>query len=641
MRRYPFIFFCLLAVSCCQTVRLSPGDDIQAALDGNAETIVLSPGFYRLDSTLRITRTNLTLKGKGTICGSRQIQFSGTEGDFWKAEIPEDLDCSQLFVNGRRATLARTPDFGELFRTGKIKETRTGEDYGVQELAITPEQEEVLRNCDSLPVITFLHSWDMTRRQVLAIDETSLTVAGQLQKPWKRMDMTSQFYLSGDKSFMSEAGEWCRVGSSIYYKPRGDEDISTSRAEVPFLDSLLVIRGTEGSPVSNVRIKDIRFEYSCHAMPPEGENPQQASAFTSAAVMIENARKIQLENCGISHTGACGLWARNNCEDVAVSACVLSDLGAGGIKLGPVRGGIPGKNLRVEDCLICGGGRVIETAVGVLLFNASDCLISHNDISDFIYSGVSVGWVWGYSDSPSKRNVIEYNRIHHIGWAQLSDMGGIYTLGPSEGTMVRGNVIHDVYSYGYGGWGLYTDEGSTGILMEDNLVYHCKSSAFHQHYGKDNIIRNNILADNVQSAVEASRVEDHNSFAFKSNIVVLNQSHLYNARNWARVHADIDSNLYWRRDSCFSFNGLSLEEWRSSTGKDASSLVADPELRDMIPHNRTALDAIGFKLFDPSKAGIRNKELNKLAGELLPAERKGLFDSIVSKYRNLKLHDRE
>ena len=341
-------------------------------------------------------------------------------------------------------------------------------------------------------------------------------------------------------------------------------------------------------------------------MPVGGDEPAQAAYPVEALIMADFARNIQFVNCEVAHTGSNAIWFRKACSDCRIVQCYLHDLGAGGVKIGdfvqPEKAGNLTRNIEVDNNIIRSGGFVFPCAVGVTLFHASDNQITHNEIADFRYSGVSVGWAWGYAYSPSKRNKIEFNHIHHLGWGELSDMGGVYCLGSSEGTTVSNNVVHHVYSFDYGGWGLYTDEGSTGILLENNLVYNCKSSGFHQHYGKGNIIRNNIFANNLKAQLQATRVEEHLSFSFTNNIIWFSTGNLLDS-NWGKFNLQSDYNCYWNtRTKDIRFKKLSFDEWKKS-GKDVHSIIADPgfvnpSAFDFKIKNKTVLRKIGFKEFN-------------------------------------------
>jgi len=254
-------------------------------------------------------------------------------------------------------------------------------------------------------------------------------------------------------------------------------------------------------------------------------------------------------------------------------------------------------------------GRVNAPAIGVLILQSGTNRIAHNHIHDLFYTAISVGWNWGYQETPCRKNIIEFNHLHDIGQGMLSDMGAVYTLGIQRGTVVRNNVIHDVNSFTYGGWGLYPDEGSTGIVFENNLVFRTKSAGFHQHYGRENIVRNNIFAFGKEYQVMRSREEDHISFIFTNNLVYFDSGSLLGSY-WKNDRFVMDNNIYFdTRSTNITFAGGTLDQWRAR-GHDTNSLIADPlfvapQKADFrLKKNSPALKR-GFKPLDPTDAGTR------------------------------------
>jgi hypothetical protein len=210
-------------------------------------------------------------------------------------------------------------------------------------------------------------------------------------------------------------------------------------------------------------------------------------------------------------------------------------------------------------------------------------------------------------------------------------MGGVYTLGPSEGTSVSHNLIHDVLCFTYGGWGLYTDEGSTGITMEGNVTYNTTDGGFHQHYGRENIIRNNIFAFSSEVQVKRTRTEPHRSFTFENNLIVYDRGELLGG-NWTGTPENflLRRNLYWHyagRPVTFTAKNLPLAAWQQ-TGQDEGSLVADPlfvdpAARDFRLRAGSPALALGFKPIDVSTMGVTGDAAWRRLAATFPREPAG------------------
>ncbi len=396
--------------------------------------------------------------------------------------------------------------------------------------------------------------------------------------PWNPWKAGGLFHLENFKSALDAAGEWFldRDGT-LFYKPLPGQDPSRAAAFAPRLEKLVIFQGQPESRqfVENIQFMGLSFQHSQWLTPADGVNPSQAASNVDAAIMADGARRyyhIKLRNI-----------PRGPVRDLVPARLPGSPSGA---QLDPGPGGRRSADRGNADRLRSGrrspaGSR--STTISSEAEGASSpprsrygwaragIIRSPTTRSRTITTPASPPAGPGATPTTQPRTTtIEHNHIHHLGQGVLSDLGGFYSLGPSEGTTVIGNVVHDIYSTTYGGWGLYTDEGSTGITLRNNLVYNTKTGGFHQHYGRDNVISNNIFAYSLQWQVQITRPEAHRSFTFSNNIVYWTQGGLYSGP-FDTAQVLLEKNLFWDASGrSVNFTPVSLR-WQ---GQDVDATIA-------------------------------------------------------------------
>lgn len=571
---------------------------------------------------------------RATITGGRRVTNWQIKEGVWTAHLPDLVDAESgafgaLWINGQRRTVARSPNGGAFFkahgradpkaRHSDITHSRTAANRGFRF-----DADNIANGADSSDaIVTVFHAWEVSYHRIASVDETNRTVefVNDAYWPFGQWNKDDQrYYVENTRAALDQPGEWYldRKSKTLHYLPMPGETPEKVEAIVPVARQLLVVQGdpAKGAFAEHIRFEDITFAYTDWPIGAKGHSDAQAAYSVRGVVEWKFARLCEMIGCTVEHTGGYGAWLDAGSQQNRIAGNHFHDLGAGGIRVGgssdPVgqmkqTDVVASRNV-IDNNWIHDGGKICHAGVGVWIGHANYTTVSHNEISDFFYTGISNGWVWGYGENPAHHNIIEYNHIHHLGKKLLSDMGGVYNLGVQPGTVIRNNHIHDIQSFDYGGWGLYTDEGSAEMLIENNVVYNTTSAGFHQHYGRNNWIRNNIFAFSDGEQVAVTRIEPHRSFVFERNIVLARNGKMI-SHQWRKVNSWCDYNLYWNvTGEKQNFGDVSFAEW-TGIGQDAHSTVADPKFKDVAKYDFTlAADsparAMGFEPIDLSRVGL-------------------------------------
>ncbi|MHB8520669.1 MAG: right-handed parallel beta-helix repeat-containing protein [Limisphaerales bacterium] len=605
--------------------------------DAVSVNILLRGGTYELSEPLTLTPEDSGLDAghpsliaayrneKPTLSGGRHLsnwqKVPGQPG-LWETKVAADRDGAwyfhELFVNSQRRQRARTPNTG-FFRI----QGASPQDHPAKIHFAAGEIKKEWADAGDVEVVALL-AWADLRLPIRTVDEATrvATLAGD-PRPSNRED-NARYYIENAPDALDTPGEWYleRKTSTVRYWPMPGENPNQVEIVAPRLTSLVTIKGDFGAkkPVQFVVLRGLTFAHTDWAMGESGYADTQAAIATHGDFLAEGAVDCVVEDCTFTHLGNYALEFSRGCQRIKIAHNEMTDLGAGGVRLGEpdVRQDpfdLTHSN-EITDNRIHHLGRVFAPAVGVLILQSGQNLVAHNEIYDLFYTAVSVGWTWGYRETPCRDNIVEFNHMHDIGQWMLSDMGAVYTLGIQRGTVVRNNLIHDVNSFTYGGWGLYPDEGSSYIVLENNVVYRTKSAGFHQHYGRENIVRNNIFAFGKEHQLMRTRVEPHVSFTFEHNIVYFDSGDLLGS-NWSGENFKMNDNLYFdarpgATPASMKFAGATWEQWQQR-GQDVHSMIAEPRFVapqkfDFQLQSGSPAFQLGFHPIDLRSVGVRKRK---------------------------------
>jgi parallel beta-helix repeat protein len=549
--------------------------------------------YKELATRERTHRRLLTASISGGVSVTGWTQVSGNT---YSAVVPSSIFVNQLFVDNRRVVRARIPmNHSDYLQYAATLNDSTQSRYGFQ---YVPGQFDYKSLADAMVIV--YHSWTESHHYIdrLITKNNTVIFTNPSESPFGAFAIAEQrrFHIENLCEALAP-NSFCFVNETktVYLMTDGSYDPTKSEIITSVNETVVSIASDNiNNPVEDIIIDNVMIQHGAWNIKRTEQADTASAAFlTSVAVFIANATSIIISNVEISHTGSYGLRIKEGTSHINVMNSLVTDTGAGGIWIGDRSTDMsisPTSNKIISND-ISYGGNVFPSGVGVLVHRATDIIIADNTIHHHRYNGMSIGQ-GGYVQPSATRILIKGNYVYNTGLHILCDQGGIYTLGVQPGTVITGNVVKNVFSYAAAMWGIYLDDGSSNILVSNNVIYNSGWSALSQHYGANNTIINNVFAraslispphpgDPLPDGdVSIQTPENHTSWTYTRNIIydTFQGANHSTFRLYGNVIVSSSNNVYFNPYGTlllFGSKQTSFAEWQK-TGQDNGSVIADP-----------------------------------------------------------------
>jgi hypothetical protein len=470
----------------------------------NVASVVLNihGGTYRIDTPIRISNKDSAPehaqtiiknfnKERVTISGARSIEgwsVHDSSKGIYKATVG-DLAFRQVYADGTRYIRARTPNVTKRADKSPQFNSPLSFDKTKKTLSIPSNLVAKWNQFERVEMI-YSRDWVTNVLRLKNYTEANGTASIELQEPERsqffgrdtpKLRATDPFYFENAYGFLDDAREWYldRDAKTLYLIT--DNKAPPQGVEVPVLDTLVEVAGTEADLVRGITFQGIEFSYSTWTKPDIQGLTGGQSIFSNlanhpgGAIVVNNARRILIEGCAIRNVGNQGILVTGITDELTIKGNIVETGAANGIVLY----GSGGTNVTIADNFIRNMGLDFGAGTGVVAQYSSNTKIANNDIWGIPYAGVSLGWGWTKERTHLEHNAVRRNAIHNV-CQQMSDCGAIYTLSRQDGTILEENWIHDVtrstYANGHSCNGIFHDEGSSEMTDRGNVFDNIEAS---------------------------------------------------------------------------------------------------------------------------------------------------------------------